>query len=175
MSNKLSRKSRKSKKSKQRKTQKAGAAEYFFDVILFSQTPAAEETKAELHDVLQGLFGDVQMQMADPPLFYYEFEGLTGINTGLADDRSEVVYSIQKVPEIIKTTSLSLDKRLTILEGLIGNALLESGIDVSLIEVAHGTRPNINSPKSNYYKIGLCTPACTNYDKKLFNSYISRV
>jgi hypothetical protein len=175
MLNKLSKKSRKSRKSKQRKTQKAGAATYFFDVILFSQTPAAEEIKAELHDILQGLFGITQMQMADPPLFYYEFEGLTGINVDLADERSEVVYSIQKVPAIIKDTTLSLDKRLTILEGLIGNALLESGIDVSLIATQHGTRPNINSPKSNYYKIGLCTPACTDYDKNLFNDYISRV
>lgn len=172
MPNKLSKKSR---KSKQRKTQKGAAANYYFDVILFSQTPASEETKAELLDVLQKLFGNVEMNMADPPLFYYEFEGLTGINKSLADERSEVLYTIQKVPVIIKDKSLNTDKRLTILEGLIGNALLESGIDVSLIEGSHGTRPEVNSVKSNYYRIGLCTPACTHYVKEKFNKYINRV
>jgi len=180
MPNKLIRKSRKSKQlkqskqSKQRKTKKGGAAKYYFDVILFSQMPAPEEIKTELLDILQGLFGSTQMKMADPPLAYYEFEGITGINADLADERSEVVYSIEKVPALIKNKSLSTDKRLTILEGLIGNALLESGIDVSLIAMPHGTRLNVNSPKDNYYKIGLCTPECTDYDKNMFNSYINR-
>ena len=179
MPNKLIRKSRKTRKSqKSRKSikskQRGGAANYSFDVILFSKTPASEETKAALLDVLQKLFGNVQMNMADPPLFYYEFEGVTGINESLADERSEVLYSIENAPVIIKDKSLNTDKRLTILEGLIGNALLESGIDVSLIEGSHGTRPNVNSPKSNYYRIGLCTPACTDYDKEKFDSYINR-
>jgi hypothetical protein len=151
-----------------------GTAKYYFDIILFSKTPAPQETKAAVLDVLQKIFGSTQMKMADPPLFYYEFEGLTGINEDLAVERSEVVYSIQTVPEIIKDTSLSTDKRLTILEGLIGNAFLEARIDVSLIKGSHGTRPEVNSTRNNYYKIGLCTPACSDYKKNLFNSYIMK-
>ena len=158
---------------KQRKTQNGGAAKYNFDVILFSKTPVAEDTKAAVLDVLQDLFGSVQMSMADPPLFYYEFEGVTGINTNLQDERSEVLYSIENAPDVCKDKSLHIDKRLTILEGQIGKALLKSGIDVSLIRGSHGIRPEVNSP-NNYFRIGLCNPACTKYDNNMFNAYINR-
>ena len=174
-------KSRKSRKSRSTRSKRliGGAPPTEFTVVLFSAEPIAEETKDGVRALLTGLYGATEMPVKIGGDVFADFKDFTGLkfNEKVKDRKNSIAYKIKVAPAILRNTNLKTDKRLTILEGEIGNALLKSGLEVSLIEITHGLRPNSNSAVNeipNMYYIGLCTPKCAEYDKETFNSYISQ-
>ena len=162
-----------------RKTVKGGAnssgnisSKYTFRIVLFSKKTVPEKIKEDVKNIITSLFGETTMTSSDESYEFFGFLGLTGINPKLEKKRTETVYTVLKAPAVLYTNlNVHVDTRLTRLEGLIGKALLQSGIDVSLIAVPHGIRPENNS-KNLFYTIGLCYPRCTDYKMNFFNDYI---
>lgn len=168
-------KSRKSRNTKARSRRLRGGAPTVFTVILFSADPVAEETKEGLLNLLENLYGAIEMTEGVDEFTLEDFQAGTGINRCDIDDGENAIsYKINVAPAILGNKKLRTDKRLTVLEGQIGTALLNSGLDVSLIGLPHGLRPNVNSKNiaPNMYYIGLSTPICTDFDQESFNSYM---
>jgi hypothetical protein len=108
----------------------------------------------------------------EDPISYFMFEGITGLLKNLYG-KSETLYTIDTPPPVLSKKDMHPDTRLTFLEGEVGLDLAKAGVDVSLIGQPHGICPerNENGP-NNYYWIGLCSPACTKYDIRMFESYM---
>lgn len=175
------RRNRRTKKSRSRRSRlRGGAPPTIFTVVLFSAEPVDDETKDNVKNLLTGLYGAIEMTEGKLDEYVFDdFKNSTGLrfNEEVEDESNSISYRVKVAPAILTNKNLKTDKRLTILEGQIGSALLKSELNVSLIEVTHGLRPNVNSQVNampNMYYIGLCTPKCTEYDQETFNSYVSQ-
>jgi len=169
---------RRNKKSRSRRCRlRGGAPPTEFTVVLFSAEPVDDKTKVGVQTLLTGIYGITEMIKGVDKYVFNDFKDFTGLmfNKKVEDGSNSVTYKIKAAPAILGNKNLNNDKRLTILEGQIGSALLKSELDVSLIGVTHGLRPNVNSQINdipNFYYIGLCTPKCTEFDQKTFNAYM---
>jgi hypothetical protein len=155
------------------RTFRGGESIYEFYVVLFSEEDPSEEIKAGVKTVLEGLYGEVNIIVDDPMRWGSDFKGETGLNKKFYN-KSETLYKIVTPPKILSNKKKHTDSRLTILEGQIGLALLNTDIDVSLIKERHGLRPerNLNSNWGpNQYVVGLCTPKCSDMSRDQLNSY----
>jgi len=177
------RRNRRTKKSRSRRCPRSrlrgGAPPTIFTVVLFSADPVDDETKVGVQTLLTGLYGAIEMTEGVDEFVFNDFKDYTGFRFSeeVEDGSNSISYKIKVAPATLTNRNLKTDKRLTILEGQIGSALLKSELDVSLIEVTHGLQPNVNSQMNampNVYYIGLCTPKCTEIDQETFNSYMSQ-
>lgn len=116
-----------------------------------------KKIKDDLKNIIISLFGETTMTSSAESYEFFSFLGMTGIDEDLENKRTEIVYTVLKPPAVLYTNfNIDVDTRLTHLEGLIGKALLQSGINVSLIRV-HMEQDLITTVKATFIQLDCAT------------------
>ena len=167
------------RRTKKRGTRKHRGGGYSFNIVLFSSTIPSSTLIDKLKATIATEFGSTSVGAPDKEGYAFYSFAPTGLRKPYKSfgNHFETLFTVHTVPEILMDKSISVDGRLTRLEGRLGLALLNNNIkETSLISAPHGIRPNTNNGAASaekIYVIGLCTPACGKVDKRQLNSYLT--
>lgn len=170
MKRKTSRKLR-SKKRKTRK-QRGGDKHSLVIFVLFSQEVVPKEMIESFKQLLRTTFNSEVEDYTEMPVSYKMFfEGtVAGLkNTPLIKESIEIPLRLVSPPAYLQKDEKP-ELLLTALEHQIGNALLETPLDISLIPPDHGVYGE------NLFIVGLCTPKCYKaYNKDVYLNTIKNI
>lgn len=165
----------KRRQNKRRTVRRQKGGNYSFNIVLFSLSMPTATLIEKLKATIVAEFGSTSVGAPDENGYAFYSFAPTGLRKPYKSfgNHFETLFNVDVAPEILMDKSISIDGRLTRLEGRLG-LVLQNNKEVSLISAPHGIGPEAdNNHGENSYLIGLCTPACAKINKNRLDSYLT--